>query len=60
MAIKTLTMPCKTDTGILVSSWVAFKPDLMGIMVIKNPKAAALTMERIISARFVEFNNTLA
>ena len=37
MAAKTLSMPCETTTGILVSSLDARSPKRMGINVMKNP-----------------------
>jgi hypothetical protein len=49
IAIKTSTMPFRTDMGILVSSFVACRPNRMGINVIKKPNAQHFTRDITIS-----------
>jgi hypothetical protein len=49
IAIKTSTMPLRTDMGILVRSFVACNPKRIGIKVIKKPNAQHFTRDITIS-----------
>ncbi|MFH1077437.1 MAG: hypothetical protein V1753_11525, partial [Pseudomonadota bacterium] len=60
MAMKTGTMPFSTATGMLVISSEAFKPERIGIRVIKKPNVEHFITKIIISENFAEFNNRFA